>query len=160
MANEKLVFIVPNHGRPFREFKTVFIFDIIIDACSVIQEKFFVSKPRFVRLKCFTSLLRPAEPQSLVELKHSSPPSLLGMPPPDDGSGLVVRALLPGAARVEIQPAPGKGKPKFEVKRIPQTDVFEGVTKAAKKCLYLPLGDKNRNDAIGHGHRALKERRL
>lgn len=89
-------------------------------------------KPRFVRLKCFTILLSPAELQSLVELKHSSPPSLLGMPPPGDGSGLVVRALLPGAAKVEIHPAPEKGKPKFELKRIPKTDVFEGVTKAAK----------------------------
>ena len=54
------------------------------------------------------------------------------MQPPGDGSGLVVRALLPGAAKVEIHPAPGKGKPKFEVKRIPKTDVFEGVAKAAK----------------------------
>ena len=68
----------------------------------------------------------------MIELKHSSPPSLLGMPPPGDGSGLVVRALLPGTARVEIHPAPGKGKSKFELKRIPQTGVFEDVTKAAK----------------------------
>jgi hypothetical protein len=77
-------------------------------------------------------LLSPAELQSLVELKHSSPHSLLGMQPPGDGSGLVVRALLPGAAKVEIQPPHEKEKPKFELKRIPRTDVFEGVTKAAK----------------------------
>ena len=96
-------------------------------------------KPRFVQLKCFTTLLSPAELQSLIELKHSSPPSLLGMPPPGDGSGLVVRALLPGAAKVEIHPAHEKGKPKFELKRIPKTDVFEDVTKAAKKCLSLRL---------------------
>jgi hypothetical protein len=82
------------------------------------------------------------------------------MQPPGDGSGLVVRALLPGAAKVEIHPAPEKGKPKFELKRIPQTDVFEGVTKAAKNVYTYDFGDKDRNDAIGHGHRALKERRL
>ena len=76
--------------------------------------------------------MSPAELQSLVELKHSSPHSLLGMQAPGDGSGLVVRALLPGAAKAEIPPPHGKGKPKFELKRIPQTDVFEGVTKAAK----------------------------
>jgi hypothetical protein len=132
LADEKLVFIVPNQGRPFREFKTVFIFDIIIDACSAIQEKFFVSKPRFVRLKCFTILLRPAELQSLVELKHSSPPSLLGMPPPGDGLGLVAARFCPAPPGLKSIRRPGKENPRFELQRIPQTGVFEGVTKAAK----------------------------
>jgi len=77
-------------------------------------------------------LLTKDELRSLVDLTHQSPHSLLGMQPLGDGSGLVVRALLPGAAKVEIHPAHEKGKPKFELKRIPKTDVFEGVTKAAK----------------------------
>src|SRR5665647_3841280 len=57
LANEKLVFIVPNHSRPFREFKTVFIFSIIIDACSAIQEKFFVSQTSFCPVKMFHHLI-------------------------------------------------------------------------------------------------------
>ena len=74
-------------------------------------------------------ILSPAELRSLVDLKHQSPHSLLGMQPLGDDSGLVVRALLPDAAKVEIQPVHEKDKPKFELKRIPNTDIFEGVTK-------------------------------
>src|SRR5471030_1531987 len=79
-------------------------------------------------------ILTPDELRSLVDLKHQSPHSLLGMQPLGDGSGLVARALLPDAAKVEIQPVHEKDKPKFELKRIPNTDVFEGVTKDAKKA--------------------------
>src|SRR6267378_1844939 len=77
-------------------------------------------------------ILSPAELRSLVELKHQSPHTLLGMHPLGDGSGLVVRAVLPDAAKIEIHPTHEKDKPKFELKRIPNTDIFEGVTKAAK----------------------------
>src|SRR5476651_1935704 len=76
-------------------------------------------------------LLTKDELRSLVELKHQSPHSLLGMQPLGDKSGVVIRALLPDAAKVEIQPVHEKDKPKFELKRIPKTDVFEGVTKDA-----------------------------
>ena len=74
-------------------------------------------------------LLTKDELRSLVELTHQSPHSLLGMQPLGDGSGLVVRALLPDAKKVEVQPVHEKDKPKFELKRIPKTDVFEGETK-------------------------------
>jgi len=84
-------------------------------------------------------LLTKDELRSLVELTHQSPHSLLGMQPLGDGSGLVVRALLPDAAKVEIQPVHEKDKPKFELKRIPKTDVFEGVTKSAKKVYAYDL---------------------
>mgnify|MGYP001599237387 CR=1 FL=1 len=84
-------------------------------------------------------ILSPSELQSLVELKHQSPHTLLGMHPLGDGSGLVVRALLPDAARVEIQPTHEKGKPKFELVRIPNSDVFEGLTKAAREVYAYDL---------------------
>src|SRR5271156_2527691 len=76
-------------------------------------------------------ILTPDELCSLVELKHQSPHTLLGMHPLGDKSGVVVRAFLPDANKVEIQPVHEKDKPKFELKRIPNTDVFEGVTKEA-----------------------------
>ena len=62
-------------------------------------------------------ILTPDELHSLVELTHQSPHTLLGMHPLGDGSGLVVRAFLPDAAKVEIQPVHEKDKPKFELKR-------------------------------------------
>jgi len=52
------------------------------------------------------------------------------MHPLGDKSGVVVRALLPDAKRVEIQPVHEKGKPGFALERIPHTDIFEGVTNA------------------------------
>ena len=84
-------------------------------------------------------ILTPAELCSLVELTHQSPHSLLGMQPLGDGSGLVARALLPDAAKVEVQPVHEKEKPKFELKRIPNPDIFEGVTTAAKKVYAYDL---------------------
>jgi 1,4-alpha-glucan branching enzyme len=84
-------------------------------------------------------ILSREELRSLVELTHQSPHSLLGMQPLGDGSGLVVRALLPDAAKVEIQPTHEKDKPAFELKRIPKTDVFEAVTKLASKVYAYDL---------------------
>src|SRR5208282_1210727 len=84
-------------------------------------------------------ILSRAELRSLVELTHQSPHTLLGMHPLGDQSGLVVRALLPDAAKVEIQPTHEKDKPAFELKRIPKTDVFEAVTKSAKKVYAYDL---------------------
>jgi len=76
-------------------------------------------------------ILTPAELRSLVELKHQSPHMLLGMHPLGDKSGLVVRALLPDAEKVAVQPVHEKDRPAFELARIPNTDIFEGITKAA-----------------------------
>jgi len=84
-------------------------------------------------------LLTKDELRSLVELTHQSPHSLLGMQPLGDGSGLVVRALLPDAAKIEIQPTHEKDKPAFELKRIPKTDVFEGTTKSANQVYAYDL---------------------
>jgi 1,4-alpha-glucan branching enzyme len=66
------------------------------------------------------------------------------MHPLGDGSGLVVRAFLPDAAKVEIHPTHEKDKPKFELKRIPKTDVFEAVTKSVNKVYAYDLVVTNR----------------
>jgi len=84
-------------------------------------------------------ILTTEELRSLVELKHQSPHTLLGMHAFADGSGLVVRALLPDAAKVQIQPVHEKDKPSFELQRLPNTDVFEGMTRAAKKVYAYDL---------------------
>jgi 1,4-alpha-glucan branching enzyme len=84
-------------------------------------------------------VLTQEELRSLVDLNHRAPHQLLGMHPLGDGSGLVVRALVPGAAKVEIQPVHEKGKPGIKLDRIPGSDVFEGVTTAANKVYAYDL---------------------
>src|SRR6266480_3859522 len=84
-------------------------------------------------------VLTREELRSLAELKHPSPHTLMGMHPLGDKSGLVVRACLPDAAKVEVQPAHEKDKPKFELQRIPHTDIFEGTTKSAGKVYAYDL---------------------
>jgi len=77
-------------------------------------------------------LLTKDELHSLVELIHQSPHSLLGMQPLGGHAGLVVRAFLPDAAKVEVQPVHEKGKPRFALKRIHESGLFEGTTKSAQ----------------------------
>ncbi len=84
-------------------------------------------------------ILTPDELHSLVDLIHQSPHSLLGMQPLGDRSGLVVRAFLPDAARVEIQPTHEKDRPKFELKRVHDAGLFEGVTRTANKVYAYDL---------------------
>ena len=68
------------------------------------------------------------ELRSLVEFRHATPHELLGMHPLGDRAGVVVRALVPDAARVEVQPVHEKKLPKFQLKRLHETGLFEGVT--------------------------------
>ena len=79
------------------------------------------------------------ELHSLVEARNRSPHQLLGLHPLGDGSGLVARALLPGAAKVEVQPVLEKDKPTIKLKRIPKTDIFEGTSTAANKVYAYDL---------------------
>ncbi len=76
---------------------------------------------------------------SLVEVKTRAPHDLLGLHALENGGGLVARALIPGAAKVELQPVHEKDKPTIELKRIPKTDVFEGTTKAANRVYAYDL---------------------
>ena len=84
-------------------------------------------------------ILTTEELRSLVELIHQSPHTLLGMHALGDQSGVVARALLPGAAKVEVQPVHEKDKPSFTLERIPNTDIFEGVTRAANSVYAYDL---------------------
>jgi 1,4-alpha-glucan branching enzyme len=61
------------------------------------------------------------------------------MHPLGDGQGLVVRAMVPGAALVEIQPVHEKDKPTIKLKRLPKTDVFEGSTTLADRVYAYDL---------------------
>ncbi|HEX3798841.1 MAG TPA: 1,4-alpha-glucan branching protein GlgB [Verrucomicrobiae bacterium] len=77
-------------------------------------------------------LLTQDELQSLIHARHRTPHQLLGMHPLGDGSGVVVRALLPNAAKVEIEPTHEKKKPKFQLKQLDKCGLYEGTTAAAK----------------------------
>jgi len=90
-------------------------------------------------LLIFSMILSAEELRSIVELKHQSPHTLLGMHPLGDKSGLVVRAFFPDAKKIEIQPVHEKDKPKIELSRIPNTDIFEGVTKSANQVYAYDL---------------------
>jgi 1,4-alpha-glucan branching enzyme len=73
-------------------------------------------------------LLNQDELLALTGLRHRSPHELLGMHQLGDGSGLVVRAFLPQADQVEIEPVHEKDKPRFRLQRIHESGLFEGVT--------------------------------
>jgi len=84
-------------------------------------------------------VLTQEELRSLIDVNQRSPHQLLGMHPLGDGSGLVVRTLQPNAAKVEIQPVHEKDKPAIKLERIPNSDVFEGVTKLANRVYAYDL---------------------
>ena len=84
-------------------------------------------------------LVTQEELQSLVEVKQRSPHQLLGMHPLADGTGVVVRALVPDAAKVEVQPAREKGKPAFPLTRLHKAGLFEGVTTEANRVYAYDL---------------------
>lgn len=77
-------------------------------------------------------ILTAEELDSLVGARQRSPHQLLGMHPLGDGSGLVVRAFLPGATKVEVAPVHEKGKPRFALKQVDESGVFEGTTAKAQ----------------------------
>jgi 1,4-alpha-glucan branching enzyme len=96
-------------------------------------------------------VLSRQELQSLVEARHRSPHTLLGMHPLGDGSGLVARALVPNAAKIELQPVHEKEMPAFSLQRLDNTDVFEGATKGASRVYAYDLIVTNKD---GSSHRS------
>jgi 1,4-alpha-glucan branching enzyme len=84
-------------------------------------------------------VLTQDELRSLTALSHRAPHQLLGMHPLGNGSGIVVRAIVPGAAKVAVRPAHEKQKPQFDLARIPSTDVFEGVSTGANQVYAYDL---------------------
>jgi 1,4-alpha-glucan branching enzyme len=83
--------------------------------------------------------LTPEELHGLTELKYRSPHQLLGLHPLGNGGGLVARAFMPHAAKVEIEPVLEKNMPTITLNRIPKTDVFEGTTTAASRVYAYDL---------------------
>ena len=84
-------------------------------------------------------VLTQDELRSLTALSHRAPHQLLGMHPLGNGSGIVVRALVPSASKVSVRPTHEKQKPQFELARIPNTDVFEGVSTGANQVYAYDL---------------------
>ena len=84
-------------------------------------------------------VLTQQELRSLVEAKTRSPHQLLGLHALGNGGGLVARALVPNAAKVELQPAHEKDKPVIRLERIPKTDVYEGTTTEADRVYAYDL---------------------
>ncbi len=83
--------------------------------------------------------LTAEELESLINVQHRSPHTLLGMHRLGDGSGLVVRALLPGAEKVEAVPVRGPDKPKLSLQRLHECGLFEGVTREADRVYAYEL---------------------
>src|ERR1035441_3485641 len=84
-------------------------------------------------------LLTQAELQSLIEIKQRTPHDLLGMHPLADGTGVLVRALVPDAAKVEVQPVHERDKPAFQLMRLHKARLFEGVTTEATRVYAYDL---------------------
>jgi 1,4-alpha-glucan branching enzyme len=84
-------------------------------------------------------LLTPDELRSLVEARQPAPHRFLGMHPLGDGSGVVVRALLPNAARVEVRPVHEKGRPASPLKQLDASGLYEGASTGAKQVYAYDL---------------------
>src|SRR5665213_3827835 len=83
-------------------------------------------------------ILTNEEADSLVEVRHRSPHTLLGMHELGDGSGLVVRAFYPHAIEIEATPVHEKNKPTVKLTEV-RPGLFEGVTKASKSVYAYDL---------------------
>ncbi|HYE31159.1 MAG TPA: 1,4-alpha-glucan branching protein GlgB [Methylomirabilota bacterium] len=84
-------------------------------------------------------ILRGDELETLVGLREREPHRLLGMHPMANGKGVVVRAFIPDAARVEVIPVLEKNQPTFELKRIHDSGFFEGVAEKASRVYAYDL---------------------
>ncbi|MDX1950626.1 MAG: 1,4-alpha-glucan branching protein GlgB [Verrucomicrobiota bacterium] len=84
-------------------------------------------------------ILTTEELESLVQVQHRSPHQLLGMHPLGDGSGVVVRALIPDADEVEIIPTHEKSKPSIKLSKIHPTGLFEGISTKARQVYAYDL---------------------
>src|ERR1700678_692311 len=83
-------------------------------------------------------ILTSAEADSLLEVRHRSPHTLLGMHALGDGSGVVVRAFHPGAVEVSITPVHEKNKPRIKLEQV-RPGLFEGTAQQAKSVYAYDL---------------------
>ncbi len=84
-------------------------------------------------------LLTHEQLQRLIELKQRTPHELLGMHLLPDGTGVVVRALVPDAAKIEVKPVHEKNLPAFELTRLHKAGLFEGVAAGATRVYAYDL---------------------
>src|SRR5687768_6565805 len=91
-------------------------------------------------------ILSEDEMLSLVRLHHRCPHQLLGMHPLGDGSGVVVRAFIPGARSVEAVPTHEKKRPRIQMQRVHEAGLFEGVSHDTKGVYAYDLKVRNGGD--------------
>ena len=84
-------------------------------------------------------ILTTEELRSLIDVIHQSPHTLLGMHALGDGSGVVVRAFHPDAAKIEVQPVHEKDKPTIKLSRIHDHGLFEGMSPKADRVYAYDL---------------------
>ncbi|MCO5052489.1 MAG: 1,4-alpha-glucan branching protein GlgB [Verrucomicrobiae bacterium] len=72
-------------------------------------------------------ILAPDEWRKLVELKHRSPHSVLGLHVRDAAPGLVARAFEPRAAKITLRPLDKAAGPTIELPRVQAAGLFEGT---------------------------------
>jgi 1,4-alpha-glucan branching enzyme len=84
-------------------------------------------------------LLTQTDLDNLVKAQHRTPHDVLGMHVLPKNGGIVVRAFVPDAARVEIEPVYEKDKPKIQLKRIDEAGVFEGTAKGLDRVYAYDL---------------------
>jgi 1,4-alpha-glucan branching enzyme len=83
-------------------------------------------------------ILTNQEADSLVEVRHRSPHTLLGMHALGDGAGLVVRVFHPHAVHIEAAPVHEKNKPAVKLEQV-RPGLFEGITTEAKSVYAYDL---------------------
>jgi 1,4-alpha-glucan branching enzyme len=88
---------------------------------------------------CRPMLLTHGELESLIQVRHRSPHTLLGMHPLGDGSGIVVRAFVPDAVQVEIEPTHEKTRPRLKLQKVHEGGVFEATSKEANHVFAYDL---------------------
>ncbi len=84
-------------------------------------------------------LLSQDELRSIVEARLRSPHQFLGMHPLGDGSGVVVRAFLPNAAKVEVAPTHEKSRPTIQLQQLDPAGLYEGTSTSAREVYAYDL---------------------
>src|SRR5260221_1518123 len=84
-------------------------------------------------------ILTRDELESLIQATNRNPHQLLGMHPLGDGTGVVVRAFLPNAAKVGVVPVQEKDKPEIKLERVHKSGFVEGTTTKARRVYAYDL---------------------
>ena len=84
-------------------------------------------------------MLTPSELDSLTRLIHRSPHTLLGLHPLGDGSGMVGRAMIPGAVAVQLVAVHDRSQSVLDLERLDSSDIFEGIQRSASQVYAYDL---------------------